>query len=139
MRVGDALRIGPASPRSTPGVLTRLALRGKARPLSSRTPINARCRPHLGRLLHLTWHTGKALAYDIPSHMDQVADDLLDLLDVVRSFALQDVVLPTDAHCRETVAGLRATAERFRAAARATSDRPHEAHVLAAPSTSRDE
>jgi hypothetical protein len=71
----------------------------------------------------------RAIAYDIPSHMDQVADDLLDLLDVVRSFALQEVVLPTDAHCRETVAGLRATAERLRAAARATSDRPHKPRI----------
>jgi hypothetical protein len=81
----------------------------------------------------------RALAYDIPSHMDQVADDLLDLLDVVRSFALQDVVLPTDAHCRETVAGLRATAERFRAAARATSDQLHEAQVLAYRKSTWDE
>jgi hypothetical protein len=77
----------------------------------------------------------QALACDIPSHMDQVADDLLDLLDVVRSFALQEVILPTDAHCRETVAGLRATAERFRAAARATSHQSHEAQVLAYRST----
>jgi hypothetical protein len=81
----------------------------------------------------------QALAYDIPSHMDQVADDLLDLLDVVRSFALQEVILPTDAHCRETVAGLRATAERFREAARATSHQPHEAQVLAYRASTWDE
>jgi hypothetical protein len=81
----------------------------------------------------------QAMACDIPSHMDQVADDLLDLLDVVRSFALQEVVLPTDAHCRETVAGLRATAERFRAAARATSDGPHQARRIGEPNVARVE
>lgn len=69
----------------------------------------------------------QALAYDIPSHLDQLADDLLDLLDVVRSFALQEVILPTDARRRQTVAGPRATAGRFRAAARGTSHQSHEA------------
>jgi hypothetical protein len=80
----------------------------------------------------------RAIATEIPDHMDSVADDLLDVLDTIGLFGLQDAVLPTYAHWRETLAGLHATAERLRAAARATSLRPHEASDIATPDPAWD-